>query len=363
MYFVYYKPKHTLQYNLETTKETTKETTNKKDDFNDTMTINNYINSKMDELEKEKDELSEKKLDSDFKGNHNYLDSASDNLFNKYQRFTQNFIKHNEGIQNDIDTSSITTIPDNIKYIKNNNENYNYAKINEFYEIYNKNFTPEVPPVINKHEHFLSTTSPETFIGTYSVIPYQYKNFNKVNIVISKYSPPITNNIFIEQQSTNKIYNTEADTHTMGFYIDDFLILEYKIDFYNIKSRCNKDSCPDETSLADNENNIKGITIEIKEKIELLVKSTKIINEIEIENIKHILFNLGFKINSKLHLFLVKKRFDTRYITPNIDGKKEIIEYQRSNDDLYRIYSTNGTTLLHIKKKQDIDKPFQSLLN
>lgn len=342
MYFMYHKQKNSLQNNIEDNINSNLENI-KKDDFDDTMTINNYINSKIDEFKKEKDTVIDK-----------------DSILNKYKQFNQNIDNYGKSLSDNINDFK-ETIPISLTNLANNINNYNYSNIKDFYDIYENNFSELTPPPA-VDEHFLSTTSLDTFIGTYGILPYQYKNLNKVYIVISKYSPPITNKIFIEKEKpTDEIYNTEKDSYTMGFYINDFLIQEYKIDLTNIKKQCENGICSDDNRT--NDSNIKGITIEIKEEIPLLLKSTKSINEIEIDTIKHILFNLGFKLNNKFHLFLVNERFDKRYISPNINGKKEFIEYQQNNDDLFKIYSTGGTSLLHIKKKQTVDKPFQSLIN
>lgn len=344
MYFMYHKPKNTFQNKTDNIDPIIKSNldNNKKDDFDDTMTINNYINSKINKLEKDKENVSDKNT-----------------ILNKYKQFNQNIDNYGKSLSDNIIhykesiTSSLTNLSNKI-------DNYNYSNIKDFYDIYENNFSELTPPPAID-EHFLATTAMDTFMGTYSIIPYQFKNLNKVHIVISKYSPPITNNIFIEKEKpTNEIYNTEKDTHIMGIYINDFLIQEYKIDLTNIKKQCENGICSDDIRTDDS--NIKGITIQIKEEIPLLIKSTKAINEVEIDTIKHIIFNLGFKIGNKFHLFLVNERFEKRYITPHIDGKKEFIEYQKTNDDLFKIYSTNGTTILHIKKRQTIDKPFQSLI-
>ena len=312
-----------------------------KDKFDDTMTINNYLNSKTLELKKEKN-----------------FNEESVVTLDKFKKFNNNFEKYNESIQNNI-TDYKTSLENDITNISQNVKNYDYSDIDEFYKIYEDNYPKPIPTTID--EHFTASIDKtqekneniflDTFLGTYSVLPYQYNNLNLVYFVISKIIPEKEDqNLITPTTNNNTKTNVRNEKYIMGIYIKNILIQEYIINFEKINEKS-----------SDNSDNIKGITVLIKDEIPLVRKPN--MNEVEVENIKDILFNLGFTDNSQFHLFLVNSRFDKRYLTANIKGKVDVIEYQKNNDDLFRIYSTKGTTILHLKKKQLVDKPFESLLS
>jgi hypothetical protein len=363
------------------TKENNTKENNTKDKFNNTIRVNDYIQSKINELNEQK-EIYDMEIKND-----NYIDN--NNLLNNYVEFNKDINEYTDIIKDETnELKSLTNT--NFKSVENNYNQYNNYKIDKWYFDFDKKYNnifennPNNSPIVNHHNDTFSNTNNNielfsdtiendnlfsSFLGTYFVLPYQYKNLNRVYFVISKYINEQDTNKIIEE-GPNEIYDLNIDKYVMAVYIDDFMINEYEINIARFESifletyNSNTMNEANKNENPDMKDNLEGVTITIEKEIPLLIKNSTVINEIEIDNVKNILYNLGFYINNKFHLFLVKSKFEKKYLNiTTVEGTKQKLEYQDTNDDLYRCYSINGTTLLHIKKKNEINKPFQSLIN
>ena len=211
----------------------------------------------------------------------------------------------------------------------------------------------------NKVEsHFQDTTSTddielETFIGKYFIQPYQYKEFNNVYMILTKKINLDTN---------------EEEGYVLSFYMLDELVCDYEIELQKkhdnlLNLQQEKDARTQERKEEDLRKNILGYEISIikenpNETFEFKYPKYR-------SGVKNMLNNLGVKENMKLYIFMVDNQFNKQYLNTDgsIDGMSKDAYFHKDDDDLFRIYGKNGATLLHLSKKNTIDKPFKSLVD
>jgi len=233
-----------------------------------------------------------------------------------------------------------------VEYYKDHDDKI-FDKDRLFNEMFNK---------VETHSHFQDTAAKarnddidiETFMGKYFVPPYQYKEFDNVYIILTK--------------KINLKWN-EFDDYIMSFYVLDELVCDYEVELQKKKDNLlnlkeNSPSTPE-----DLKKNLLGYEITINKELPnktLEFKYPKYRN-----GIKNMLNNLGVKENMKLYIFMVDNQFNKQYLNMDgsINGMSEDAYFHKDVDDLFRIYSKNGATLLHLSKKNTIDKPFKSLVD
>lgn len=289
----------------------------------------NYFNTQLNML-MDSTLNSSAKIKSNIKNNLQNIELNEDKINNDYVRSFHKYYKNKQEELGNIETDKLFSK----YYINDNIDKHIDENIIEKFGDYNNNNNDN--DITIKNENNLSI-----FIGKYFILPYQYKNCNNVYMNI------VDNN-------QNVKYSSEKQ-YLMSFHLldDKFIEFDINIDFKN-------------KSLLDKEfggninpeylNNIKGIIITIKRikpKIKYNYKYINIVN-----NVKNILNQLGIKPGNKFMFFLVNEKFDTNTKCYLKEKKCESI-----NNDLYRIYNMNGSTLLHLTKKSIIDKPFSSLIN
>lgn len=215
---------------------------------------------------------------------------------------------------------------------------------------FNENFNK-----VETHSHFQDTVEKaknddielETFMGKYFVLPYQYKEFDNVYMILGKKM----------NLNTNK-----EEGYVLSFYVLDELVCDYEIELQKKKDNLlnlkeNSPSIPE-----DLKNNLLGYEISI---IKENANETFEFKYPKYRNgVKNMLNNLGVKENMKLYIFMVDNQFNKNYLNMggSIDGMSEDTYFHKDVDDLFRIYSKNGASLLHFSKKNTIDKPFKSLV-
>ena len=380
-----HKHTHHKEKNNVPKKQKQKQKQKQKDDFQNVfnMDIGKYIDTTIDNLIEDKQLLDIKNLGSNYQGLKihgndeeikNMLDNISDftDKFDRYSRITNNEnINLSEDIQN------------KINQLKNNDSNIYNSFVQDFYDKYKAKLLVEETILSNKiglhgvddnKEGFADTqiagdNTIVSFLGRYTVLPYQYSGFNNVYMGITKYG--------IENNNTRTPPNIEElrNKYILSFYLLDELVVEYEIDLY-IKDKTLLDLMPVTENNNNNNNqelntylnidimnNLAGIVIDIKKEIPIYKPTYNIVRKEEVENIKNILGNIGISSNKKLYLFLTDSQYEKRYFNLNggLTGVSKDAYYQDSDDDLFRCYSSNSTTLLHLKKSNLINKPFQSL--
>ena len=259
-------------------------------------------------------------------------------------REVENYIGLIEETDKDIYNSFISDYYDE-------HDNKIFKKDAEFNENFNK---------VEKHESFYGTGETaakddielETFIGKYFVLPYQYKEFDNVYMILKKKIHLDTN---------------EEDGYVLGFYVLDELVCDYEVELQkkhdnllNLKQE--EDARTQEEKEEDLKNNLLGYELSI---IKENANETFEFKYPKYRNgVKNMLNNLGVKENMKLYIFMVDNQFNKQYLNMDgtIDGMSEDAYFHKDVDDLFRIYSKNGATLLHLSKKNTIDKPFKSLV-
>jgi hypothetical protein len=340
-----------------------------KDNFNDTdnIDVSDYINSNVNYFMDKKKHIDIMSVTPIIKDEPKYKygleihNLGQDmNVFNtKLDMLMENTLVSTSKIKSNIDN--------NIKNIQENEENLHSDYVKYFHKIYNQQQDKLGFDLLNKEfsgfydndeidkhnvlEGFESNdTSTEIknannlslFTGKYFILPYQYKNFNNVYMTLTD------NNVNVKY-NPNKIY-------LLSFYLlgDKFLELEATIAFKN-KTLFDEENDLITPTNIDLLSNIKGIILTITKTKPKETNNFKYINTIN--HIKNILKQLGIIPGNQLMFFLVDSKFDkTKQIKLN-EKKVETIE-----NDLYRLYNVNGTTLLHLTKKSIIDEPFASLL-
>lgn len=195
---------------------------------------------------------------------------------------------------------------------------------------------------INKATTIKNESNISLFMGNFLILPFQYKHCNHVYINLIDNNPSVKYN-------PNKIY-------LMSFYLLDnkFLELETTIAFKN-KTLYDEENDLIEPTNVDLISNIKGIILTLKQKNSKFSHNYRYINTIN--NIKNILKQLGIIPGNQLMLFLVDSKFESK-----TNCKIKELKCEATSSDLYRLYSMNGTSLLHLSKNTIIDKPFSSLL-
>ena len=334
---------------------------NNKDNFNNTekqLDLSDYINYSVNDFNEKKQHIElmsktpiikdlakykygseTKNLSSDMNQFNTQLDKLMDTTLNssaKLKSNIQNNIKDIKSSENQINTDYVKAFHKIYKIKQEGN-----TMLNSLFNKFNTNEN------IDKHEGFSNATSIEIknednlniFMGTHFILPYQYEKCNNIYMNISDNNPHI-------RYSSDKIY-------AMSFQLLDnkFIEFEINIDFKN-------KSLFDEQLTTENPehlNNIKGIIITIKRikpKVKYDYKYLNIIN-----NMKNLLNKLGIKPGNQFMFFLINNKFDTTTKCYLKTTKCEDI-----NNDLYRLYNIDGSTILHLTKKSVIDKPFLSLL-
>ena len=392
LYFMHQRSNNLEQINKVPNKSTF---LNTKDNIQDTNTNTNtninegtYIDATIDNLIEDKQQLDIKNLDSEYKGLKTYRNEENiKNMLDNISDFTDKFDRYSR-ITNVENINLSETIKDKINQLKNNDNHIYNSFVQDFYDKYKSKLLIEETIFSNKiglhgekdnnnnenKEGFADTQISNdnilvSFLGRYTVLPYQYRGFNNVYMGITKYGIDNNNNI-----ANSPLYKDLKNKYVLSFYLLDSLVVEYEIDLY-LKDKTLLDLMPvinenenvrrsNNTDLnIDIMNNLAGIVIDIKKEIPVYNPNYNIVRKEEVENIKNILVNIGITVNKKLYLFLTESQFEKRYFNLNggLNGVSKGSYYQETNDDLFRCYSSNSTTLLHLKKANNINKPFQSL--
>ena len=358
-----------------------KENKDKFQDVNVNPNVNNmnigiYIDSTIDDIIEDKQQLDIKNLNTEYQGLKKHRNEEEiKNMLDNISDFTDKFDRYSR-ITNTENINLSETIKDKIGKLQKNDNNIYNSFVQDFYDKYKAKLLVEETIFSNKiglhgesKEQFADTqiTSDNkivSFLGKYVVLPYQYRGFNNVYMVITKYGS--------ENEVDSILTDSLKNKYTLSFYLLDSLVIEYEINLY-IKDKTLLELMPSENKNVteslntdlniDIMNNLTGIVIDIKKEIPVYNPNYNIVRKEEAESIKNILGNIGITSNTKLYLFLTESQFEKRYF--NLHGGLEGIStdsyYEETNDDLFRCYSSNGTTLLHLKKGNTINKPFQSL--
>lgn len=330
----------------------------KKDDvaekFNN-INIGNYIEDNTEKLLNEKMEHEFNSTKEELKNLPEYKHGIkSRELKHKMEKFNNRLdelsninIEESKDIIRDVD-NYINTINETDKDI------YNSFIVDYYDEHHNKIFKEDAE--FNKVEsHFTDTVEKaknddielETFMGKYFVLPYQYKEFDNVYMILTKKINLDTN---------------EEDGYVLSFYVLDELVCDYEVELqkkhdnlFNLKEN-------NSSTSEDLKNNLLGYEISIiKENANetFEYKYPKYRN-----GVKNMLNNLGVNKNMKLYIFMVDNQFNKQNLNMDgsINGMSEDAYFHKDVDDLFRIYSKNGATLIHLSKKNTIDKPFKSLV-
>ena len=321
--------------------------------------IKNYIEDNTEKLLNEKLEHDFNSTKEELKTLPEYKNGIkSRDLKHKMEKFNNRLnelsnvnIEENKEIEKDINTF-INSINETDKDIYNDfileyyNEHDNkiFDKIQNYEDSFNK---------VQTHEDFVNTNETtrnndidlETIMGKYFVLPYQYKEFNNVYMILTK---------------KVNLDRNEDEGYVLGFYVLDELVCDFEVELE--KKHENLLNLKEKSKSEDLSKNILGY--------EIFIKQENPNNTFEFkypkyrEGVKNMLKNLGFSKNMKVYIFMVDNQFNKQYL--NIDGEINGISqdeyFHTDSDDLFRIYSKNGATLLHLSKKNTIDKPFQSLV-
>ena len=340
---------------------TNKSKNNVTEKFND-ITIADYIEDNTKKLLDEKREHEFNSTKEELKNLPEYKNGIkSRELKNKMEKFNNRLNElSNVNIEdaNDIieDTEKyINSIEDTDKDIYNKfiieyykeHEDKVFDKEKLFNEVFNK---------IETHSSFQDTNSKnrnddidiETFLGKYFIPPYQYNKFDNVYMLLSK---------------KNNLNFNEFDNYIMSFYVLDELVFDFEVELIKKKENLLNLNENITTTSDDLKNNILGYEITINKELPnktLQFKYPKYRNDV-----KNILNQIGVKENMKLYIFIVDNQFNKQYLNMDgsIEGMSEDAYFHKDVDDLFRIYSKNGATLLHLSKKNTIDKPFKSLIS
>ena len=335
-----------------------KEKPNVPENFNN-INISNYIEDNTDNLLKEKIEHEFNSSKEDLKNLPEYKNGIkSRELKNKMEKFNNkldelmrvNVLEDTEikkGVENyivSIEETDEDIYNDFILEYYKEHDNKIFDKEQVFNEVFNE--------VETHKEEFTNMQNDdielETFMGKYFVAPYQYKEFDNVYMILTK-------KINVDTQSV------KDDEYILSFYVLDELVCDYKVDLKKKHENLLNVKVSNENTT-DLNKNILGYEISIAN--ELPNETYQFKYPKYREGVKHMLNNLGVKPNMKLYIFMVDNQFNKQYLNMDgtIDGMSEDAYFHKDVDDLFRIYSKNGATLLHLSKKNTIDKPFQSLV-
>jgi len=318
--------------------------------------ISNYIEDNTEKLLNEKMEHEFNSTKENLKNLPEYKNGIKSRVLkNKMEKFN-NRLNELSNVNIEEDAEIVQEVENYIASINETDKDiYNSFIVDYYKEHDNKIFDKDrvFNDNFNKVEsHFQDTTSTddielETFIGKYFVPPYQYKEFDNVYMILTKKINLDTN---------------EEDGYVLSFYVLDELVCDYEVELQkkhdnllNLKENYS-------STLGDLEKNLLGYEISI------IKENSNKKNEFKYpkyrSGVKNMLNNLGVKENMKLYIFMVDNQFNKQYLNMDgtIDGMSEDAYFHKDVDDLFRIYSKNGATLLHLSKKNTIDKPFKSLV-
>lgn len=337
-----------------------------RDNFKNTdiLDISDYIKSNVNILEERKDSINTMSKLPIIKEEPRY----------KYGLENHNLSKEMDLFNNQLDSLMDSTllssaklksnISENIKKIEENEKNLNADYVRDFQDLYkkqqenlkmnvlDKEFSKfYVNEKIDKHnEGFENNKATEIknesnlsiFKGKYFILPYQYNNLNNVYMNLIDNNPNV-------KYSSDKIY-------LMSFHLLNIKFIEFEvtIDFKN-ETLFDEENNLIESTNPEFGDNIKGIIITIKPTKPKQLNNYKYLNTIN--QIKNLLKQLGIKPDSKLMFFLIDSKFESK--TQCFLKKKEC---NFIDNALYRLYSIDGLTLLHLTKKSIVDKPFNSLI-
>jgi len=339
------------------------------------MKNKNYINDNTDNLLKQKHELELNSNKEQLKNLQDYKDGLKNRelkhgmeIFNSRlnELLNVNTLEDSE-IREDI-FNYINNIDTSDKYIYNNHvlEYYKTYKtqITNDEQEFNKQFSK-----IDTHETFDTTVNNDNklalFIGKYFIIPYQYKEFNNIYMILTKDKREKRNTVDTEE--SGETYNI-LDDYILGFYVLDELIVDYSVklskkndtllnQFKNIETDTYTDTDTEELNK-----NLSGYEIEIQKENAVKLNQTNFPKSRSAA--KNMLNMLGIKEGSNIYIFKSEPLFNKQYINPNsdVEGVTKENFFYKDTDDNFKIYNKTGTTLLQLtKKNESVDKPFASL--
>lgn len=170
----------------------------------------------------------------------------------------------------------------------------------------------------------------EDFNNLYAIIPYQYKNFNNIQMIL----------------------DTQNNLNTLRFYLATLdnikLLVTYEIDNINFVNNTILDKLEGSNKPSNGE--INGIKFRIKRK-ELSIENSEILKKII-----QVLDNLGLRENKTFYLFLSNDDYDKvlyNYNKNGFYGENEEKYYKRSDKQVYRLYNEFSKSLLNMIKTQD----------
>jgi hypothetical protein len=330
------------------------------------MKIKDYINDNTDNLLKQKHEL---ELNSNKEQLKN-LQDYKDGLKNRELKHGMEIFNSRLNELLNVNTLEDSEIRENISnYIDNidisDKDIYNNHVL-EYYKTYKTQITNDEQEFnkqfskIDTHETFDTTVNNDNklalFIGKYFIIPYQYKEFNNIYMILTKDKREKRNT-----EGSGETYNM-LDDYILGFYVLDELIVDYSVKLYKKNDTLLNLFKNIETSPEELKKNLSGYEIEIQKENAVKLNQTNFPKSRSAA--KNMLNMLGIKEGSNIYIFKSEPLFNKQYINPNsdVEGVTKENFFYKDTDDNFKIYNKTGTTLLQLtKKNESVDKPFASL--
>ena len=344
--------------------------TEKYQEYENEIKMKDYINDNTDNLLKQKHEL---ELNSNKEQLKN-LQDYKDGLKNRELKHDMEIFNSRLNELLNVNTLEDSEIRENISnYIDNidTSDTDIYDKhVLEYYKTYKTQITNDEQEFnkqfskIDTHENFDTTVNNDNklalFIGKYFIIPYQYKEFNNIYMILTKDKRENRNTLDTEE--SGETYNI-LDDYILGFYVLDELIVDYSVKLYKKNDTLLNIFKKTETSPEELNNYLSGYEIEIQK--ENAVKLNQSDFPKSRGSAKNMLNMLGIKEGSNFYIFKTEPLFNKQYINPNgdVEGVSKDTFFYKDTDDNFKIYNKTGTTLLQLtKKNESVDKPFQPLI-
>ena len=326
----------------------------KKDNFSDTSELKNeditYIEATFDNLLNRIKELQVKcNIDPNsekckFKGIKS-IDNELSTFTSKLREYTDNYqTPYIQGSKEKIDlmlsdlqnkddilyNKFITT--NEIDHLQENNLNIlkNLDSNNQM-----RGFNINSPELHPTRENFQSVSNLAQFCGSYFIIPYQYKNFNNITMILNlqEECSPSSNN----QMSFYLDNGSDNYQHLVTYKIDNIAYVDSSLLYNNLdltkKSELIK-------------KNVQGIEFEITSR-ELDFEA----NNAVLKSIQNVLDFLNFNIKKKFLIFMVNEEYDKIFYNQNFYfGPNTDKYFRKTNRKVYRIYDQYNKSLLSMLK-------------
>ena len=335
--------------------------TNKiKDNFSDTEKLNlvDYIATTKNKLLEEKDNIEQNSHNKVLKNLPEYkFGYKTRDLCNDMTKFNLQMSRLIDVNSSEFDNTQ-ANIEKNFKIIEQNEDKIHNDYVRGFFKDYkevndkrtehlSKLFSDFKDESTDLHEGFKSmeiknASNLNIFMGNYAVLPYQYSDCNNMTINII-------------DENVNVSYYPEK-TYLLSIKLLDEPVVDYDINI-EFKNETLFESMRSSSKInEDIKSNIKGIIIHIVNKRPPIKEDNKFVSILN--GIRSILKQLKITEGEKFMLFLVDDNFESN-TDCFVDNKYDC---EQTNTELFRIYSINGTSLLHLTKQNVIDKPFPPLL-